>query len=76
MDGWTAEANELRLRIEQWPESFYLFVFRKSDTVSFRDELQDTLAIAMAAAREDFGVVPEAWRRERWGGAALTGAFE
>jgi|GEM_PF-3612392 len=76
MDGWTAETNELRLRIEQWPEGFYLFVFRKSDTVSFRDELQDTLAIAMAAAREDFGVAPEAWRSERWGGAALTGAFE
>lgn len=65
-DGWTAETSDLRLRLEEWPEGYYLFAVRKSEQVSFHDELQDTLIIAMAAAKEEFGVDPSDWRQELW----------
>lgn len=66
MKGWTADANGLRFRVEQWPEGFYLFVFRGDETAPFRDELQDSLDLVKAGAAEDYQVPLDSWREEEW----------
>lgn len=66
MNGWTADANGLRFRVERWPEGFYLFIFRGEETVPFRDELQDSLDLVRASAADDYQVPLDAWREEAW----------
>ena len=69
MNGWTANSSRYQLRIEQWPEGFYLFVFREGEAIPFRDDLQNGLANTMSVAAEDYGVLPSAWIEEVWSGS-------
>ncbi|WP_300528511.1 hypothetical protein [Maricaulis sp.] len=68
--GYTAsvhkDGEKITLRIEEWPEGFYVFFLRGDATVSYRDELQDTLDIAMLVGEEDFGITKDQWVLEEW----------
>ena len=70
MYGFTAstryEGESITLRIEEWPEGFYVFFLRASDRTSFRDELQDTLEIAKSVGAEEYGIKEDAWTYEYW----------
>tara|TARA_R110000744_G_scaffold1843_2_gene6591 strand:+ start:49865 stop:50095 length:231 start_codon:yes stop_codon:yes gene_type:complete len=68
--GYTASVykngTKTTLRIEEWPEGFYVFFLRGNEIVSYRDELQDTLDIAMLVGEEDFGIEKSQWVLEEW----------
>jgi len=68
--GYTAstiqDGEQITLRIEEWPEGYYVFFLRGAEKTSYRDELQDTLEIALSVGEEDFGIKKGQWVQEDW----------
>jgi hypothetical protein len=63
---WRADSDSLKPRhyeIKHDPlVGYYLYVFEAEKCV--RDHLQDTLAVAMESAFEDYDVPKSAWRKQ------------
>jgi hypothetical protein len=60
---WRAEVRSpevILLEIEHDPQvGYYLFIWKEGQCI--RDELQDTLEIAMQSAEDSYGVARSAW---------------
>lgn len=56
------DAKKMKFILRTAVEGCYIFVYEYDNPVSIRDDLQDSLEIAMEIIEEDYGVPQSSWK--------------